>query len=189
MDLLSTITLVSFMIIVFFKDHFFGKYLEEKAKNLATKEDIGKITHEIESIKAKVSREDDILKTKYELKYNACLDALELIDSYFSHSLKNPDGTTPTKEFRSISDARQCHSKLILTCENPLLLDKFLEIFFRNQDNGKCINPPTDLLNEFRNIVRSELGFGAMLTLDRNTAWFGTFAGDPNNTTITPPSS
>lgn len=32
--------------------HFFPKYLEKKAENLATKEDIGKITREIEKVKA-----------------------------------------------------------------------------------------------------------------------------------------
>lgn len=189
MEIFSLLTFVSICIIILFKDKFFGEYLKQKAENLATKEDIGKITREIESVKAQISREERILKAKYELKYNACLDALALIDAFFSHALRDPDGKPITKENRSTVDARQCHNKLILTCENPVLLDKFLEIFFRNDDSGKWIKPPTDLLNEFRNLVRSELGFGAPLTLDRNLAWFGKFAGDTDNSPTTPSTS
>ena len=185
MDFFSILALISLWIIILFKDKFFGKYLEEKARGLATKEDIGKITYDVESIKSRILREDGILKTKYELKYNACLDALELIDSYFSHSFKNLDDTLPTKQFRSVADARRCHSKLILTCENQILLDKFLEIFFRNQVNEKWLKPPTDLLNEFRSMVRTELGFGEAPMLNRELAWFGSFVGEPTDTSTT----
>lgn len=38
--------------------------------------------------------------------------------------------------------------------------------------------PPTDLLNDFRNLVRKELGFGTNLELDRERAWFGNVGSD-----------
>ena len=33
--------------------------------------------------------------------------------------------------------------------------------------------PPTDLLNDFRNLTRKELGYGNEIPLDRDRAWFG----------------
>lgn len=41
--------------------------------------------------------------------------------------------------------------------------------------------PPTDQLNELRNLIRKELGFGSEINLDRERAWFGQIVGDPNN--------
>ena len=39
--------------------------------------------------------------------------------------------------------------------------------------------PPTDLLNNFRNLIRKELGFGEDIILDRDRAWFGKVICEP----------
>ncbi len=40
---------------------------------------------------------------------------------------------------------------------------------------------PTDLLNDFRNLIRRELGFGQNLELDREIAWFGRIGFEPDS--------
>lgn len=51
-----------------FKKNYFPKYLEEKAKNTATKEDIGKITLIIENIKYEYNENLEILKSELKTK-------------------------------------------------------------------------------------------------------------------------
>jgi hypothetical protein len=38
---------------------------------------------------------------------------------------------------------------------------------------------PTDLLNEFRKLIRKELGYGSDLELNREKAWFGKVGFEP----------
>jgi len=49
----------------------------------------------------------------------------------------------------------------------------FGEIMFGPAPGSASPKPPTDLLNELRNLIRHELGFGHDLELDRERAWFG----------------
>ena len=107
---------------------FWAKYY--RSKNLATKQDIEEITQKIESVKAEIARAESINQAKFQLKHQACLDALALVDAHFSHTLKSPEGVELTKQFTTIEQARACHSKLILSCEDTKLLEKFAEIMF-----------------------------------------------------------
>ena len=164
----------------FFWKSYFPKYMKEKGKNQATKEDIGLITNEIETVKAEISKATRTDELKYKLKYQACTNALSIIDANLSHTLIPPDGVTITKQFASAEEVRTCHNNLILSCESTALINKFSEIMFGPQPDTKAV-PPTDQLNEFRNMVRDELNFGAHLELDRDRAWFGTMVSEPKN--------
>jgi len=171
--ILQLLILVAYGICILFWKSYFPKYLEEKGKNLATKEDIGAITHEVESVKAEILKSLSIDQTKYQLKYESCLEALSLIDAHFSHSLQPAKGQSISRQFATTKVARACHSKLILSCENTNLLEKFDEIMFGSHPGQVSAKSPTDLLNEFRNLIRRELGFGSELQLNRERAWFG----------------
>lgn len=48
--------------------HYLPSYFSEKGKNLATKEDIGEITHEIEGIRNEYSKNIEVLKSNLEKK-------------------------------------------------------------------------------------------------------------------------
>lgn len=164
----------------FFWKSYFPKYMEEKGKNQATKEDIGLITNEIETIKAEIAKATRTDELKYQLKYQACTNALSIIDAALSHMLIPPDGTTITKQFASVEKARSCHNNLILSCESTALINKFSEIMFGPQPGTEAL-PATDQLNDFRNMVRDELNFGAHLELDRDRAWFSYMVTEPKN--------
>lgn len=154
-----------------------ASYATEKGKNWATKEDIEEITRKVEGVKSDLGRANSIEGQKRKLKYEACLEALSVIDAHFSQLFKEPK---PTPQAVSTERARKAHTKLILSCENIQIVEKFSEIYFGPRP-GQPQRAPTDLLNEFRNLVRKELGFGANdLPFDRERAWIGRAAGDPD---------
>ncbi len=152
---------------------FFGAYLREKAKSAATKEDVEEITSRIENVKRSVEAIKTAESTKYNLKYEACLEALRIIDAHLSHSLALPTPGDIVKQFASTEEVRTCHSKLVLACESVELIEQFARIMFKARTEEERKVPPTDKLNIFRNLVRKELGFGSSLNLDRERAWFG----------------
>lgn len=173
MLIMQAVFLGSLPIILLLAKFFISKYLEEKARNLATKEDVEEITQKIEEVKAEVDLQKNIRETKYRLKYDACLRALALVDAVLSHKIAPPAPDSIRKQHSSTQEARACHNALILTCESPELLVMFVRIMVGPQDPQETPKPPTDDLNSFRNIIRGELGFGAALSLDRNRAWIG----------------
>jgi len=118
------------------------------------------------------------LKAKqWEIKKDACLQALSVIDSFFSHIRWEVDGKmieNIQKQSSLINEAREAQSKLILTCNDTKLINKFNEILFSKNESGK---KPTELLDEFRNLLRKELGFGKKIDLDKEKSWYGKIHG------------
>ena len=167
------VQLLTLLVIGYLLKSYLPGYFQEKGKNLATKEDVGEITLKIEGVKAEVLGTTRAQETKFHLKYAACLEALALIDAHFSHTLNNLSGPQPVKQYSTTEKARACHSKLILSCENVEILKLFDEIMFGPRPGEDLGKPPTALLNDFRNLIRRELGFGQDLPLDRERAWFG----------------
>ena len=144
------------------------QFLKEKAGNHATKQDIEDITKKIEDVKASIQNQQEVEKQKRQLKYDALLHSLVLIDANLSHSFPNT-----TKQYATAEEVRKCHSSLILTCENTEVLEMFSLIIFGPENSVSNPIPPTDQLNIYRNLVRKELGFGSEIPLDRNRAWCG----------------
>lgn len=149
------------------------QFLIEKGKNYATKQDIANITQKIEEVKAKIQNQQEVEKQKRQLKYDALLQSLTLMDANLSHILIPGEGQKIKKQHATTEEARKCHSSLILTCENTDILEMFSLIMFGPKDPNAEKAPPTDLLNAYRNLVRKELGFGTEIPLDRDRAWFG----------------
>jgi len=169
---------------ILFKSYF-PKYLEEKGKNLATKEDVEEITRKVESVKAEIEENKLVFQRKYQLKHEACLDALSLIDAHLSHALQAAKDGDIIKQYATTEHARTVHNKLILSCEDNSILNKYEEIMFGGASAGKQQTPPTDLLNEFRNLIRKELGYGRDLELNREKAWFGKVGFEPKEVKTT----
>jgi len=149
------------------------EYLKTKGQNLATKQDIETITSKVEQIKAEIQKGQEVEKLKRELKYNAILTSLNLIDADFSHTLIPPNGGQISKQYATTEEARTCHNNLILSCEDTKIIELFGLIMFGPKDKNQPKIAPTDLLNQYRNLARKELGFGTDLELDRERAWFG----------------
>ena len=152
---------------------FLFQYLKDKGKNYATKQDVANITRKIEDVKAEIQNQQEVEKQKRQLKYDALLQSLTLMDANLSHLLIPGKGQKITKQFATAEEARKCHSSLILTCENTDILKMFSLIMFGPKDPNAEKTPPTDLLKVIEILVRKELGFGTEIPLDRDRAWFG----------------
>src|SRR3989338_5764791 len=125
--LLQLLILVGLAVLIIVLKKALPSYLSEKGKNLATKEDIEKITRKVESVKTDLSRASAIEEQKRKLKYEACLEALSVIDAHFSQLFSSP---RPTPQPISTVKAREAHSKLILSFNDVRIVEKFGEIFF-----------------------------------------------------------
>ncbi|MGM0444293.1 MAG: hypothetical protein ACQEQV_08915 [Fibrobacterota bacterium] len=159
-----------------FKDMLFS-YSKTKGKNLATKEDISEITKLAEEIKEDIHNRQEIEAQKRQLKYDAIMSALKLIDAHLSHYLLSTGQKDISKQTVDIETARACHNSLILTCEDTEILYLFSRIIFGPSKVVPDNKMPTVLLNEFRNLVRKELEFGSVIKLDEERAWisYGNF--------------
>ena len=173
--ILQVLTLLAVLAGTLLIRNYLPSYAGEKGRNLATKQDIEEITRKIEAVKAEIQRNQLIEQAKRDLKYQACLEALGVIDGVFSHSLDDPRIIPQASD---TARARECHNKLILSCDDVGIVRTFSEIMFGPKP-GTQKTPPTDLLNQFRNLVRKELGFGQEVSLDRDRAWIGAVVGDP----------
>ncbi len=145
-------------------------YLKEKGKNIATKEDIAEITKKIETVKVELNKMDRINEKKYEIKYLACLKALEIIDAIMSHTMgtdndKNP--ITIPKQYSDEETTRKCHNELLLSVDNQELIKIFLEIIVNKSPDY----PYTESLNKVRSLIRGELGFEGEFYEDKKNTW------------------
>lgn len=149
-------------------------YISEKLKALVSKQDAIDLASSIESVKVNIQELSGIAEQKRALKYKACLGARTVIDAHLSNffSLEGAVWQAPETIL-----ARQIHNRLILSCDNPDLIVTFSEIYFGPID-GEPSSPRTVLLNEFRSMVRAELGFGKMLFSDEDRTWIARAAGD-----------
>lgn len=169
---------IIFLVIITATASFLGAYLKEKAKSTATKSDIEVITRKIEEVKKELNQQDRIASKKYELKYNACLNMLGILDAHLSNILsKNNEGKTipVDRQFTTPEDARKCHNDLLITIDNPAIMELFL-----NMMGGKSKNLIIDL-DKLRKLVREELGFGSDFRTDEDNTWLAVITCKPEN--------
>ncbi len=146
-------------------------YINEKGKNLATKQDINGITKEIENVKAEIIKRDRVDEKKFELKYKACLDLLDIVDAQLTHTIvKDNEGLNflTDKQFVTTGVARRCHNELLITIDNNEIIETFLKIMLDNE-----VNPIVEL-TKLRQLVREELGFGNEVYVDERITWLAT---------------
>ena len=165
------------MVILICGSFFIEAYFKRKGQDLATRENIEDLTSLVESVKKDIRDNESIAQAKRQMKHDACLEALSVIDSFFSHFFTDPK---PTPQLADSSKAREAHSKLILACDNSKIVELYNEILC-GPIEGEQRAAPTDQLNELRNLIRGELGFGNDVNLNRDRAWLGKVVGDPNN--------
>ena len=106
-----------------------------------------------------VSRHVYVSKQIFDIKKEALLSALAVLDDYLSWlEFINPDGSqSPDSMRRNITSleltlaARECYNKLCVTCDNKKILSTFLEIIF-GKPKSVC-----EEYDKFRCAVRKEL--------------------------------
>jgi hypothetical protein len=78
------IPVVTTVFVFFVNKHFFSSYLTEKGKNAATKEDIAKITHEVEGVRTQYASLVEELKARHQLRLAAIDRRLEVHQEAFT---------------------------------------------------------------------------------------------------------
>ena len=157
---------------IFYVNQKIQQQRDEKLERLRTN-----LEKELAEFKAREIKEiENVQQARWELKYRACLDALEIVDAFLSNWLKDVNGVAPVRQPADTLKARECYSRLVLTCQNPEVTEAFLKVMFPTpQTNNVDI---TDNLNGLRDAVRKELGFGESINPSREAAWFVRLSGD-----------
>jgi hypothetical protein len=131
-------------------------------------------------IKDAIEREAALRRSIFEIKRDACLEALSIVDASFSHRKWEQDGTAlPVQQQPvDIAKARSCYSKLALTCDDP----EVLVAYCRALDLRGPADPPNrgraQAIVELRNVMRRELGFGKPLPpMERLAVWIAHLEG------------
>ena len=148
--------------------HAMSSYATEKGKNLATKEDISEITHLIESTKISLQQRDRYEARRFDLKYQACLAALTIVDAQISHLIKSDNEGRPTevdRQYATADEIRACHNGLILSVDNTEVVDTFITIITGGSKNA------IEDMDRLRGLIRAELGFPGAVHKNEDKAW------------------
>ncbi|MBP9101185.1 MAG: hypothetical protein KBF68_07400 [Nitrosomonas sp.] len=141
-------------------------YTKEKAKNLATKEDIAEITKRVESVRADFSKESQLLEKRREV-YERISDSLRIfIDGHHNCSQQQ-------NAFHS------AYSACWLWAPDEVLikLNKFIEMQKNNAANGNEMHSQEELKQIYCEIIlsmRRDVGFSET-TIDKETYAFVKF--------------
>ena len=87
--ILQVLAFIGITFLAMFKKNYFPKYLEEKAKNTATKEDIEKITSQVESV-----------KQEYKIEF----DKIQKNNDVIVHEIKDTTNRYNSKQFELYND-------------------------------------------------------------------------------------
>ena len=129
------------------------------------------MTQKVEQVEFEIQNNQEIANQKRELKYNAILTSLKLIDARLSNFII---GDNIKKQYATTEETRECHSRLILTCNNSKIIESFENIMMKKL--------PTDStgtqyvireLEKYRSLVREELGFGNPIITNPDLIWIG----------------
>lgn len=168
-EFIQTVAIVSVPIIEYFGlNQFNASYMEEKGRNLATKEDVQELTSLAEEIKLLYQSKQHQNENIYNIKKDTILESLDFLDDYLSW-LSYETNIIPIRndinESKLTLKARKCYNKLVLTCETKELPEIFLKIIFDDTLNKM------ELYNRYRNLSRHEMGLEMDLELDKESVF------------------
>lgn len=168
-EFVQTVAIACIPVIEFFGlKKFNDSYMEEKGKNLATKEDIQELTALTEEIKVLYQSKQYQNEYIYDIKKDTIQESLDFLDDYLSW-LTYDTNVVPIRNNITDSEltikARKCYNKLVLTCESKELPKVFLEIIFNDTTNKM------ELYNKYRNLSRREMGIEMELELDTESVF------------------
>lgn len=131
-----------------------------------------------EELRIQFETRNRIEEAKFKLKYDACIEALTVIDEFYIRPFKEEVAKRKIEGVINYlnpielgAKARECHNKLVLTCDSA----EVIELFRRAIKLDNRPDDEADIIVDFRAAVRKELGFGTTIVdLDRENAWIFT---------------
>src|SRR5437762_1162165 len=124
MELGSTIatTLVSSLVTTSAAAWLMKLWLSERLKSAIQHE----YNQRLEQFKADLRNSETVRQARWEIKRQACLEALRVVDTFFSH--QNWQGVEEPTEQQGTIDvvkARECYNALALSCNSDEVLQQF----------------------------------------------------------------
>jgi len=146
---------------------------QEKLERL--KADIkSEFDHKLELHKSEVKAQEIVNQSKWEIKRTSCLEALEVVDTFFANNLDWGGVKPASQEPLDVAKARACYNKLAITCELPEVLDHYKHCLALRLTGEPVRNITADSIVDLRTAIRKELGFGSELDEDRMSSWIAT---------------
>jgi hypothetical protein len=100
---------------------------------------------------------------RWEIKREACLEALEIIDARFGDYPWEVNGKpikVDEQDYISTAKIRSCFNRLVLACTNSKVPELFEKCLYLQVDNTDPDPITMDTVAGLRNAIRKELGFG-----------------------------
>jgi hypothetical protein len=94
------------------------------------------------------------LEARLQVKKEALLEALNVLDAQASYYFKNQGAVLQKEQMKTI---RATFNKLLICTHNPAIPKKFAEFFFYKSKDNELNNPHITMFNDFRNLIRTEL--------------------------------
>jgi hypothetical protein len=135
----------------------------------------------MDEFRSNLKNDERIRDNRWDLKRQACLDALTLVDAVFSNFDWKQSGT-PVRVVKQPVDtakARDVMNRLALACNDGTVLLEFVSALGLHEPNAPAPNLTADRINALRNAVRKELGFGKEISLDPAMAFIARLGADP----------
>jgi len=106
---------------------------------------------------------------RWEIKREACLEALEIIDARFADYEWISNGTpikVDKQDFITTAKIRSCFNRLVLSCNDSSVPQSFARCLNLEMGNKDPQQLTFDAVANLRNAIRKELGFGKKLSID-----------------------
>lgn len=121
----------------------------------------------LEQFKADLRNSETVSQARWEIKRQACLEALRVVDTFFSHqSWQGVSKPAETQGSIDVAKARECYNALALSCNSEEVLQQFKRCLGLSSEPIRA-----DMIVDLRNEIRRELEFGQEVDLDRTSAW------------------
>lgn len=140
------------------------------------------ITQRLDQLRAEAEEKGRLQRERWQIKRESCLRALDIIDRVLTNVLWS-DQTRPADSIAikrlpvDTQEARDVMNRLILSCDHYQVVVLFLKAIGINE-NGEMSDPDLQALQELRNVIRKELGFGEEIYLPSDIAWLTFVLGD-----------
>lgn len=125
-----------------------------------------------------IKEAENVHQSRWEIKYHACLDALDIVDAILAQYFDKSTGYDPVRAPVDTIRARKCQSSLSISCESPKVAELFTAILFPKKE--ETVGAITKNLNLLRNAIRNELGFGEDIVFPDHS-WIVRLKGDMQN--------
>ncbi len=127
-----------------------------------------------------------LARERWRLKRRACLKALDVIDRVLTQANYPNSRLVPEWRDVTVDELREVYNHLALSLDKRDVLDLYCALLGFRSENDPEIIMKQSIIQEFRNAIRRELGFGTDLDLDKERVWIAVHLTHPRSDRVRP---